>query len=123
MDQCTSFTDIAFSLNMIVPSEIRTTPAYRNQNILVQMYTEQGMSARQVAEHLGCSHDAVNVTLKRLGLLEKRVSGKPPYGWRIIDGRRIPDNVEQEIITLVSKLSKQGWSNQRIADELCKRVF
>jgi DNA invertase Pin-like site-specific DNA recombinase len=51
------------------------------------------------------------------------LGGTVPYGFRIEDGRVVPDDDEQVVVALVGKLSAGGASLREIATELTEKGF
>lgn len=64
----------------------------------------------------------------RFALAHKRANGEKtggdiPYGYRLEDGRLMPDPAEQKALALIRRLHKSGHSLRSIAKELEKRGY
>ena len=105
-------------------SVICTTPLYKNEDFLRQKYEVEGLSARQIAVLISCSHDTVNRALEKFGIIKTlSKTGRVPYGWKIVKGKRVPHVHQQHTIKKIKRLQSQGWSHNKIADYLNKLLI
>ncbi len=100
--------------------------------LIVSLYAEKGLSTFQVAQQLGCSKSFVITTLKRNGLLrqgartqtdpENYRNAAPPFGYRVSQGKLVPNSVELKICRkIVDLINRQGWTYLRVAQLLCEK--
>lgn len=119
MDQSSSIANFLSSPKITLYSMLYTTPLYKNERFLRQKYEFEGLSARQIAVLISCSHDAVNRALERFRIAKSNAKTGPiPYGWKLCKGKRIPHKREQKIIQQMKTLRRRGWSLRKIADHL-----
>ena len=110
------------SLSLRIKSSICTTPLYENKTYLCQKYHVEGLPARQISVLIGCAHSTINDALERFGIRkEPRISGWVPYGYKYVQGQRVPHVREQIVIRKIQERKAKGWSNARIADWLNKK--
>src|ERR1700733_13184245 len=92
------------TINMSSPkikiiSHIKTRAVYHSEALLRQKYEVEGLSPRQIAILTGCAHSTINHALDTFNIPRRRqVSGRIPYGYKIVKGRRIQHLREQKII-------------------------
>jgi hypothetical protein len=107
------------SMNLRVYSQILTTHLVNNEVFLKQKYLEERMSARRIAKLLGCSHDTVNASIRRLGIHKNNSKGgQIPYGYKVVRHRVVECKHQQKNIQQMLAKSKQGWSCPKIANWL-----
>lgn len=105
-----------------VKSIVSTTPLFENKDYLIQKYTVEKLSARQIAVLIGCAHSTINDALARFGITKtRRIGGHVPYGYKMENGRRVPHVREQKVIDQILRAHDRGWSNRRIAEWLNSR--
>jgi len=51
----------------------------------------------------------------------ERISGKAPFGYRFVDGMVVECEREQRAYQLIVEMRRDGWTQQRIANELAAR--
>lgn len=93
------------------------------------MYLDEGLSAKQIAENLGVSKTyildqlhAENVSGRsgRMTNPKNYRHNTPPYGWKIKEGKLIPNKSELKICRRVVTLVRQGNSYNAVAKQLTK---
>lgn len=105
-----------------IKSDISTTPLFRNKSFLSQKYTQEKLSARQIAVLIGTGHSTVNSALVRFGIAkEKRKSGWIEYGIKLENGKRVPHVRAQLILKGMVRKRDQGWSYAKISEWLQNR--
>lgn len=110
------------SPNIIIESNICTIKPHHNESFLRQKYLVEGLSARQIAVLIGCSHSAINSALKHLKLKKHdHPGGWVRYGFKMKAGRLITHVRQQMIIKKIATWHTAGWSYKKIADQLNKR--
>ena len=111
---------ITFSSPVIrLYSKLITTPLYRNKLFLTQKYQVDGLSARQIANLIGCAHSVINGALDRYLIVKKyRKPGKPPYGYKFQKNLTVKHPQQQKVIAQIKKYKFQGLSNQEIVNRL-----
>lgn len=122
VDQQARMTTLSSPVNLQVKSIVSTTPLYRNKDFLTRKYTVEGLSARQIADVIGCGHSTINEALERYEISkEHRKSGWIEYGFKLVNGKRVAHVRERIVIEQVIKKKNHGWSNAKIADWLNTR--
>jgi DNA invertase Pin-like site-specific DNA recombinase len=59
-------------------------------------------------------------TMQHMKSEGKYTGGIPPYGFDLVDGDLVPNEGEQEVLEVVSKYRKRGYTLKSIAEELAK---
>jgi IS30 family transposase len=104
------------STEIRVKSDVCTTPLFENKDFLTQKYVIEGLSARQIAVLIGCSHSTINNALIRYGIQKQiRKSGWIELGFRLSNGLRVPHVREQNLLERMRHRKVQGWSNAKIS--------
>ncbi len=122
VDLFSSMTNKTSSAYIALNSSICTTPLSDNKAFLVQKYSVEKLSARQIGVLAGCAHSTINDALDRFGIRKtKRAGGHVPYGWKMKLGRIAKHTREQIVIAQIVRRKQKGWSNVRIAEWLSIR--
>lgn len=91
------------------------------------MYLTEGLSAKQIAERLDVSKAFVLERLHKEGIRKSKGRmtnpknyrcNTPPYGWKVKDGKLVPNKSELKICRRVVALVRQARSYTSIAKEL-----
>ncbi len=111
----------------------RPKPHAIKAGVLRELYLEKGLSSNQIAAELGVCKSAILTRLRAIGVREKAGSKtnpenyrhhEPPYGYRVQDGKLVPNKKELLICRLVIELrTRKGWALAEIASELTKRGY
>ena len=84
-----------------------------------QKYVIEKLSARQIADVIGCGHATINNAFSYYRILkEPRKRGWVEYGHKLHEGKRVPHIRQQIIIRSIRAKRASGWSNRRIAEWL-----
>ena len=122
VDQLSTETPNCSPANVQVESIVSTKPLFENSDFLIQKYTIERLSARQIAVLIGCAHSTINDALERFSIVKKRSdSGHIPYGYKMENGRRVRHVREQKTIKQIRLKKNRGWSNAKIAEWLNAR--
>lgn len=107
----------------IIVNPSKTDPA-----TLKDLYLGRGLSAAQVAAEIGLSKTAVIERLHNLGIRRTRrgrdpdnyqFPKNPPYGYRVKDGRLVPDRQEMKTARrIVESRDRQNLGWRVIAEQL-----
>ncbi|HRO65959.1 MAG TPA: hypothetical protein PL182_00190 [Pseudobdellovibrionaceae bacterium] len=104
VDQLSPKTNTASSINLKMISHICTGPLYRKEEWLKQKYLAEKLPVRQIAVLIGCSHHAVNNTLKKFGM-KRDIASRGRLGFEVRwcpKGRIVP----RKLKTLISWMAK-----------------
>lgn len=100
-------------------SSICTTPLFRSESFLRQKYEVERLSARQIAILISTSHSVINHALDHFNIERiPQQSGWKEYGFKLINGKKIPHVREQNIIQRMVRWRNAKWSFNRIASKL-----
>lgn len=122
VEQSSPWTKTRSSPSFTMKSSICTTPLFRNESFLRQKYELEGLSARQIAVLIQCSHSTINRALDDFGITKsKRQGGWVEYGWKMKNGKRVPHVRQQRIIDQIMRWKNRGWSYRKIAKLLSSR--
>jgi len=111
-------------LQLTDPIEIPENRAYRDTSVLHQKYVVEWATLTQIAKEFLCSRSAVVKALVKAGipLRQQSKEGCLPrsvgYGTVIVEGRRVPSQVEERVIKTITSLRRDGLSFDKIADRL-----
>ena len=105
-------------------------PCKQKRKFYRDLYLKDGLSASQIAERVGISKTTVLERLREQGIRipkgrktnpKKYRLHHPPFGFRKIDARLVPDRSEMKVCRMIVHLRIKGMSFRKIAIELTKR--
>lgn len=110
---------------------IRPSPKLIKNAELAQKYLRSTLSAQQLADEYGVSKQMILGRLREAGVRGGKGRGRaadnfrfpnPVFGNKVVGGRLETNPTEMKIVRLVVELrDRQGWSFEKIADELNRR--
>ncbi len=107
-------------LSMI--STIQSTPLYRNEEFLRDLYLEKQLSTGQIAREIRSARSTVKEALLGFGILMRRGDdahrlnkGQLAYGERLVQGHVVPHLAEQKILSKIVGLRQSGATYATIA--------
>lgn len=121
MDQFDPGTGNVLQLKTVIRSGIKTLPVTFNKAVLHQKYTLEKRSLRQIAAEFSSSKTAIRNALVRFGIpLNSKGSSVNrlhalPFGKRCVSGIVVQHKGEQQIISSILKIHREGLSNNAIA--------
>ena len=104
-----------------ITSIVNTLPVTFNEAVLHQKYVMERRSLRQIAREFASSKTAIRQALVRFGIpLNKTGSSVNrvhalPFGKRCVNGVVVQHKGEQQVISSILKMHREGLSNNAIA--------
>lgn len=111
----------AYLVDSIKISEL---PAYENKILLHQKYVAEGLSAKAIADLLGCSITTVKAKLREFGLSKKGLGvavhrENLAFGKRLVGSKAVAHKAESQVIETIRKMyHEQGIGPTAIANLL-----
>lgn len=87
--------------------------------MLKTLFVERAWSVGQISNFTGWPRTTILDALQANGLTrDPKPTVKPCYGWKLVDGVRVPHVRQQLVIQKIKKLRDKNYSLNRIASEL-----
>lgn len=116
VDQSIPWTTTESSPKFTIISSICTMPLFKNKEFLSEKYEVEGLSARQIALLIGCSHSVINRALESFGITKTlRRGGWVEFGWKMKNGKLVKHIRQQMVIQQMLRKRFRGWSYSKIA--------
>jgi hypothetical protein len=104
-----------------ITSEVKTLPVTFNKAVLHQKYALEKRSMRQIAAEFASSKTAIRDALIRFKIPLRETGKSPnrthslPFGKRCVGGIAVDHKGEQQVISSILKMHREGLSNCAIA--------
>ena len=106
-------------------SKYQSTPLYRNEEFLREMYLKKRLSTRQIAREICSARSTVKEALGRFGIplrpddeAHRLNKGQLAYGERFVNGKTVRHIAEQRVLAKILELRDKGTSYGGITDWL-----
>ena len=121
VDQSEAGTGNVLHAKTVIQSRIKTGSVTFNKAVLHQKYVLEGRSLRQIAREISSSKTGVRQALIRFGIPLKRKGRSNnrvhslPFGKRCVNSAVVQHKGEQQVISSILKMHREGLSNCAIA--------